>query len=46
MQEPSFKNYSVKLFSNSPAFTFRYAYVYNKHDRIPEELLYSTLKLL
>jgi hypothetical protein len=45
MQEPSFKKYSVQIFSNSPAFTFRYAYVYNKHHRIPEELLYKYSKI-
>jgi hypothetical protein len=41
----SYKQYDIEFFSNSPAFTFRYAYVYNKHDRIPEELLYKYSKV-
>jgi hypothetical protein len=44
-QEPSFKNYKVKIFSNSPAFTFRYAYVYNKLKILPEELVYKYSKM-
>ena len=36
MPQGNLKNYSVKFFSNSPAFTFIYAYVANKNDLIPD----------
>jgi hypothetical protein len=45
MLEPSFKNYFVKIFSNSPAFTFRYAYLYNKYKVLPDELEYKFSKM-
>lgn len=33
------KNYKVQFFSNDPAFTFTYAYVYNAHGILVDELL-------
>lgn len=34
----SLKGYNVKFFSNSPAFIYTYAYVYNQHKLIVDEL--------
>lgn len=33
------KGYTVQFFSNDPAFTFTFAYVYNQHGILVEELL-------
>lgn len=42
--DDSFKNMYVRIFSNSPGFTFTYAYVYNRHKLIPEALEYKFSK--
>lgn len=39
-----FKNMFVKIFSNSPGFTFTYAYVYNRYKLLPEALDYKFSK--
>jgi hypothetical protein len=44
--EPSFKRYNIQLFSNSPGFTFQYAYLYNKLKIITEELVYKFSKVV
>ena len=36
--DDSLVNYSMKFFSNSPGFTFNFAYVYNKYGLLIEEL--------
>ena len=36
--EDSIRNYQIQVFDNSPGFCFQYAYAYNKHDLIIEEL--------
>ena len=46
-QDPNLKNYEIRLFSNSPGFTFTYAYAYNHHKilipslakKFPEKVL-------
>ena len=35
-EDRTINRYNVKVFSNSPAFTFTYAYVLNKHNLIPD----------
>ena len=36
--EDSIRNYQIQVFDNSPGFCFQYAYAYNKHDLLIEEL--------
>ena len=38
-QEPTLKNYKLQFFSNSPGFVFTYAYVYNKHGLLIDNLI-------
>jgi hypothetical protein len=35
------KSWDAKLFSNSPGFVYKYAYLYNKHNVLPEMLQYK-----
>lgn len=36
--EDSIRNYHIQVFDNSPGFCFQYAYAYNKHKLLIEEL--------
>lgn len=39
MTEPSVRNYYIQFFSNSPSFTYKFAYVYNKHGYLIKDLV-------